>query len=221
MRYHRLRFDIWLCLAVSFLISQLPVQAAERILSGTYVSYTEKHMVAEGEVGGVAGATVYQAQNVEDLLSHETFTVVSPGIEYRNRGAGYYDGMYLYALTLPSGERVAARINGESVQHTGETIYDGEAILPVGCLVYTDLTDSPSFLEQIEYSLPLSRTDFYVDMVGAGERLSEDTYTKLPVMLIQLLTMVISFAALHTVGAKLGIFPYLLAPKNRKKSEWE
>lgn len=221
MRYYRLRFDIWLCLIVSFLIGQIPVKIAERILSQTYVSYTEDHTVADGQVGGAAGDTVYRAQNVEDLLSHETFTVVSPGIEYRNRGAGYYDGRYMYALTLPSGERVAARINGDSVQHTGETIYDGEAVLPVGRLVYADLTESPSFLEQIEHSEPLSRTDFYVDMLGEGERLSQEDYTRLPVIPIQLLTMVISFAALHTVGAKLGIFPYFFPPKNKKKPEWE
>lgn len=218
MRYHHLSFDVWLCLLISFLLSQIPVKIAERILSHTYTSYLEEHAVADGEVGGVAGEDVYRAEDVEDLLSHETFTVISPGIEYRNRGAGYYDGRYMYALTLPSGERVAARINGESVQHTGETIYDGETILPVGRLVYEDLSDSTSFLEQIEHSRPLDRTDFYVDMLGEGERMDQEDYIKTPLLLIRLLSLAILFPILHAVGARLGIFPYFFPPKKKEQS---
>lgn len=131
MRYHNLRFDIWLCLLLSFLLSFIPVKIAESILSQKYDEYVEEHKVSDGDIGGKASDDLYRAQNVEDLLSHETFTVVSPGIEYRNKGAGYHNNYYFQALTLPSGEKIAAIINEKSVIRTGESIYSGDTILPV------------------------------------------------------------------------------------------
>lgn len=221
MRYHNLRFDIWLCLLLSFLISLIPVKIAESILPQKYESYVEEHTVADGDIGGVADESVYRAQNVEDLLSHNTFTVVSPGIEYRNHGAGYYGGYYMHALTLPSGERVAARINMDSVQSTGDSIFSGDSILPVGNIVYEDLTSNETFISQIEYKEKLSRTDFYVDMLGNGGKLSEEDYTQVPITMIQVITIIIAFPIFHSLGARIGIFPYFWAPKNKKSSEWE
>lgn len=110
------RFDLWLSLALSFLVSLGTVRLADQIMDKTYDSYVESHVVADGEIGGIAGADVFRAQSVGDLLTHDTFTVVSPGIEYMNRGAGYFNNWYMYALTLPSGERVAAVINFDSLQ---------------------------------------------------------------------------------------------------------
>lgn len=221
MRRHWLRYDIWICLALSCVISLLPAKIAETILAGTYETYVEEHTVAEGEIGGAAGDDIWRAQNVEELLSHPVFTVVSPGIEYCNRGAGYYGGHYMYALTLPSGERVAACINMDSVQHSGETIYDGEAVLPVGQIVYEDLTQSENFLEQIEHSQKLTRTDFYVDMLGEGGTMGEEDYSDMPVTVTRVLSVVILFPILHMLGAKLGVFPYFFAPRKEKKQEWE
>ncbi len=146
------RFDLWLSLALSFLVSLGTVWLAEQILDKTYLDYVQSHEVADGEIGGVAGADVFRAQNVEDLLAHDTFTVVSPGIQYMNRGAGYFGSWYLYALTLPSGERVAAVINFDSLVRSGEDIYSGETTLPVGRVVYEDLEGSETFLSQIEHS---------------------------------------------------------------------
>lgn len=221
MRYHHLRFDIWLCLALSVLISFLPVKIAEQILPKAYEAYEEEHTVADGEIGGAAGESVYRAENVADLLSHETFTVVSPGIEYRNRGGGYYGSYYMDALTLPSGELVAACINNDSVQTTGEGIYRGDSILPVGRIVYEDLTENETFLNQIQYKEKLSRTDFYVDMLGSGGKLSEEDYTQLPITLIRIGTVILCFPLLHMLGSKLGIFPVFFMRKKKKTSEWE
>ena len=143
------------------------------------------------------------------------------GIEYRNRGAGYHNGIYTYALTLPSGEIVAARINGDSVKQTGEDIFSGDNILPVGKIVYEDLTKDEYFIGQIEYKEKLSRTDFYVDMLGNGGKLSEEDYKKSSTLLIQLSTIIISFAVLHALGSKIGIFPYFFEPKKKQESEWK
>lgn len=221
MRYHYLRFDIWLCLLISVLLSFVPVKIMEGILPKAYESYEEEHTVAEGQIGGTADETVYRAQNVEDLLSHDTFTVISPGIEYRNRGGGYYDGYYMHSLILPSGERVAARINEDAVQRPEESIYRGDSTLPVGRIVYEDLTQNPTFIHQIEYTEPLTRKDFYVDMLGGAAKLSKEDYTQMPIMLAQIITVVIAFPILHAIGAKIGIFPYFIGPKKKQESEWK
>ena len=220
MRYHRLRFDIWLCLLLSVGLSLLPANLVRHLMPKNYESYVEEHTVAEGEIGGKAGEDVFRAENIEDLETHDTFTVISPGIEYRNRGSGYYGNRYLQALTLPSGERVAAAINMENVQGEGD-YYTGEATLPLGKIVWEDLTENESFINQIEYTEPLSRTDFYVDMMGNGGKLSQEDYTEPVVMLVQILTVVIFFPLFHALGSKVGIFPAFFTRKKKKESEWD
>lgn len=218
MRRVSLRFDIWLCLALAYLVSLIPAKILEKQLPAAYEGYVEEHTVAEGEIGGVAGESVYRAQSVADLESHETFTIVSDGIEYRNRGAGFYNNWYMYAVTLPSGELVAACVNGDSVQIEGETMMSGDNILPVGRLVYEDLTQNETFLEQIQHAEPLSRTDFYVDMLGEGGRVSEEDYTETPVIAVQMLVVVLLFPLLHTLGSSLGIFPRFFPPRKKKNA---
>lgn len=221
MRYHNLRFDIWLCLLLSVGLAWGIGQIAENLLKDKYVEHLEDHKVEEGKIGGIAGDDVFKAQSVEDLLSHDTFTVVSPGIEYRNKGAGYFDGMYLYALTLPSGEKVAARINNDSVVSDSDSIFSGNSTLPVGQIIKVDLTKEKTFLEQIEYKEPLDRKDFYIDMVGEAEVYSEESFIESPVMLTQIITVIITFPIFHMIGSKIGIFPYIIAPKKKQEEKWD
>lgn len=181
----------------------------------------ESHTVAAGEIGGTAGPEVFRAQSIDDLLSHDTFTVLSPGIEYRNRGAGWYNGWYMYSLILPSGELVAAVINTENVQVEG-SYYTGTATLPVGRVMYEDLTSSESFIHQIEYLEPLTRRDFYVDMMGQGGKVSQEDYYETPTTLVQGITIVLCFPILHMLGSKIGIFPpFFVRRKKEQTSEWE
>ena len=208
MRYHHLRFDIWLCLLLALFVSICPAALAQRVMSGKYENYVKEHTAAKGEVGGMAREDLFRAQTVEDLETHDTFTVVSPGIEYRNRGAGYFGSQYLYALTLPSGERVAADINMESVQIDGE-YYTGEATLPTGRIVRKDLASNENFISQITHSEPLSRTDFYIDFTGPA------------VFSARVITVIIFFPLFHAIGSKLGIFPAFIGSRKKQKSEWE
>lgn len=220
MRRRILPFDVWLCLALAFLVSLGTGKIAGVAAEKWYAAEVEAHAPVDGEIGGAAGEEVFRAQNVEDLLSHDTFTVISPGIEFRNRGAGYYGGRYFQALTLPSGELVAAWINGESIQEVGGTDYfSSDKILPLGRVVYEDLTSNQTFLDQIQYSEPLSRTDFYVDMVGDTAVLDEEQATETPVLMVQLITVAVFMPLFHMLGSKLGIFPAYFAKK--KKSEWD
>ena len=224
MRYHRMRFDIWLTLLIAFGISLGAVKVTELILTETYKSYVEKHTAADGDIGGRAGKDVFRAQSVDDLLGHDTFTIVSPGIEYRNRGAGYYGSYYLYAVTLPSGERVAAAINMEGVQYEGD-YYSSDHTLPVGRVVYEDLTSNEYFMDQIEFREPLSRTDFYVDMLGVGGKASQKDYTSNYTGVVQMVTILICFPLIHALGARIGLFPYFFAPRKKtgeeQKGEWD
>lgn len=221
MRRRYLRFDVWLCLLFAYLVSLGTTAVANKLLPKMYEEHKEEHQVADGEVGGVADDSLFRAQSVDDLLSHDLFTIVSSGIAYRNEGSGFYDGMYLYSVELPSGERVAARINNDSVVTDGDSIFTGNSTLPVGRVVKEDLGADETFLGQIEYSDPLDRTDFYVDMVGEAEIQSEESFVDTPVLLVQLLTIFLTFPVFHALGAKLGLFPYFFAPRKKQKSEWE
>ena len=144
MRLHRLRFDIWLCLLVAYLVSLGTGAAASALSAATYDGYAEVHSAAPGQAGSPAGPEVPRAQSIAELLELDTFTVLSQGIAYRNEGAGYFEGSYLYNLALPSGERVAARIHTESVQD-GEKFASGEVVLPVGRVIWADLEEDPAF----------------------------------------------------------------------------
>jgi len=221
MRYRVLRFDIWLCLLFSVLLAMGAEKIASPILNKNYENYTDDHKVSKGEIGGVAGDDIYRVQSVEDILSHDVFTIESPGIEYRNRGAGYYQGMYLYAVRLPSGEIVAARINSDSVVSDSDSIYSGKSTLPVGKVIKANLKEEKTFLDQIEYKEPLSRRDFYIDMVGEAETISSEYYIDGTIMIIQILVVVCTFPIFHMIGSKLGIFPYFFAPKKKKEQEWD
>lgn len=217
MRINRLRSDIWICMLIAVLCAWLAGSITEKLAALGYSEYEAEHAVAAGDIGGIAGDDVFRAQSVDDILTHDVFTVVSHGIEYRNRGAGFYGSYYMYALTLPSGEIVAAVINGDSVLFDGEDIFSGDNTLPVGRVVYEDLTQNESFLSQIEYSRPLSRHDFYVDMSGKSGHLSEDDYVGLPKMVVQIVVFIAIFALIHYVGSQLGIFPAFF----RRKTENE
>ncbi len=221
MRYHYLRFDIWICLLLSFLLSLGTEKISTTILQDKYKEHKQEHKVDVGQVGGIADENVFRAQSVEDLLNHDLFTVVSPGIEYRNKGAGYYKGFYMHALTLPSGEIVAARINSESVVSDSDSIYSGNSTLPVGKIIKEDLTKEKYFIEQIEYKEPLTRTDFYIDMVGDAAIKSEESFIEGPTIVLQFLTIIITFPIFHTIGSKLGIFPCFYQRKSKKQSDWE
>ncbi len=97
----------------------------------------------------------------------------------------------------------------------------GDSILPVGRIIYEDLMKDSYFINQIEYKEELRRVDFYIDMLGEGEKVSEEYYTETPIMLSQILTVVISFPILHYLGSKYGIFPYFFEPKNKKEKAEE
>ncbi len=222
MRIRRMRFDIWLCGLIALGIAWLVGKGVEAVAPATYDSYVEEHQVEDGEVGGIAGEDVFRAESVDDMLSHDRFTVLSHGIEYRNEGGGYYHSSYFQNLLLPSGERVAALINEDSVQQLGDDYYSSDKILPVGKVVYEDLSQDQTFLKQIGYSHKLTRTDFYVDMRGGGGTVSQDTYVGNYVPLFQIIAFIIVFPLAHAAGSKLGIFPQFFSFKKKEnKSEWD
>lgn len=224
MRYTRMRFDIGFTLLIAVVISLGTTKLTQMIVPALYEKHVEDHTVADGDIGGKAGPEVFRAQSVADLLSHDTFTILSDGIEYCNRGGGYYGNHYMNAVTLPSGELVAAVINSDSVQSEGD-YFSGVNTLPVGRVVFEDLESSESFLRQIEHSEPLSRHDFYIDMLGTGGKVQEWDYVQGWTGTVLTVTILVCFPLIHSLGAKLGIFPYFFPPRPKKgeeqKSEWD
>ena len=220
MRYTRMRFDIGFTLLIAVVISLGTTKLTQMIVPALYEKHVEDHTVADGDIGGKAGAEVFRAQDVDDLLSHDTFTILSDGIEYCNRGGGYYGNHYMNAVTLPSGELVAAVINSDSVQSEGD-YFSGVNTLPVGRVVFEDLESSESFLRQIEHSEPLSRHDFYIDMLGTGGKVQEWDYVQGWTGTVLTVTILVCFPLIHSLGAKLGLFPFFFVPKKERESEWE
>lgn len=221
MHAYHMRYDVLISMGAAFLAAWGVGKGVDMVSAMTYSGYAEEHTVADNEVGGIAGEDIFRADCIEDLLSHDTFTIVSEGISYRNDGGGYYKNEYLQNVELPSGERVAALINQTSVQNTGDSIYSGEAVLPVGQVVYEDLTQSENFLNQIQYGYKLDRTDFYVDMMGAGGIASLENYQEYKKMPFQIAAFFLVFPLFHALGSRLGVFPYFFEPREKKKkSQW-
>ena len=113
----------------------------------------------------------------------------------------------------------------ENVQYDGE-YYSSDHTLPVGKVVWADLTDDEYFMQQISYGDPLTRTDFYVDMWGVGGAMDQEDYFEHRVDAVQAVVTIICFPLLHSIGAKLGLFPYFFPPRKKKgeeeqKGEWD
>ena len=218
MRLRRLRFDIWVCMLLAYLISMGAVAITSAISDATYEEYVADHSALSGEAGSLAGEDVPRAQSVQDLLTMDTFTILSQGISYRNEGEGYYEDMYLYNLALPSGERVAAYINLESVQTQGD-IYSGEVVLPVGRLVWANLEEDEAFMQQITVGYPLNRTDFYVDMTGNAARYSEEYREEHYTKWAQGITILVCFPLFHALGSHFGLFPAFFPSRRQKETD--
>ncbi len=98
--------------------------------------------------------------------------------------------MYLSSLELPSGERVAARINGNAVKREGGSIYSGENSFAGWTSCEGRFGKFRDLLSQIEHRDKLSRKDFYIDMVGDAAIQSEESFIEeAPAVLIQLATV--------------------------------
>ena len=223
MRAYHMRYDVLISMGAAFLASWGVGKGVDVVTAMTYSSYVQEHTVAENQVGGIAGDEIFRAESIDDLLSHDTFTIVSEGISYRNDGGGYYNNQYMQNVELASGERVAALIEISSVQNTGADIFSGDAILPVGQVVYEDLTPSENFMTQIQSGYKLDRTDFYVDMMGHGGAASLENYQEYKKIPYQAAAFIIVFPLFHALGSRLGVFPYFFEPreKKKKKSEWD
>ena len=177
MRRYRMRFDVWLSFLLACGIAYLVGLGVDKITERTYEGYRESRLVEDGVVGGAATEDIYRITCIDDIKSHELFTLETEGIDYRNEGGGYFETRFLYSVELPSGERVAMWINNENVVSDGD-YFTGINTLPVGRIVEADLAADESFMNQINHdgSRPLTATDFYVDMVGEGGYVSEDSY---------------------------------------------
>ena len=216
-----LPYDAAICLCLAALIAWGVGILTGKVAESSWERQKEELAPQSGEVGGIAGKEVFRVETVEDMLSHDTFTIECPYHNFYNDGTGYYKNLGLAVLTLPSGERVAAQFNQESMQYIGQDpLYGGgDMILPVGRVVYEDLTSNELFLNQIEHGGALSRRDFYVDMAGTAVLTRKTDTMDTAKTLAQIITVMILYPIFHTLGSKLGLWnPYF---RKRNQSEWE
>jgi len=216
MRIYKIRFDVLICIILSALVVLGISKALPIFYSMLYDRYAQTHMVSDGDVGGKAGEDVYRVQSVEEILSHDTFTVQAEYGSVMTADTGYFGGIYLLNLELPSGERVAACINDDAMQENYEEDY---FLMPVGKVVEADLSKDAEFISRIEHSEALSRTDFYLDMNGNGATglVSAESYDKQYTVYIQAIAAVLNFVIFHVLGCKLGLFPQLIPIKRKKE----
>lgn len=214
MRVYKVRYDILICMILAALVVMGVVKTLPSVYSAVYSNYVKKHTVDAGEIGGAAGKDVFRAQSVDDLLSHDTFTVECNSDRFMIAESGYFGDIYLKNLELPSGEWVAACINQDGAQQGDDDSY----LMPVGRVVYADLSKDTKFLGYIEKYDPLTRKDFYLDMVGNGSAVSRDPedYDEKYTLYVKAATAVVSFTAFHIIGVKLGFFPSFIPRKKQK-----
>ncbi len=218
MGINRIRDDILFCFIIAFLLSAGAGALTQRAAEYGYDAYVARRGVPDGAVGGKAVDSTCRARSVEDLLSNQLFTVECSFDDAMSYGHGYYGKSYLRILPLDSGEMVAANINLDSTaMRPGTDFLDDDYIMPVGQVVYEDLTKDEKFMSRIESRHQLSRTDFYIDMWGTGQLKEKKDYIKTRVETARVATGVVSFVLLHMLGSGLGVFPYIFAPRKARK----
>ena len=82
-----------------------------------------------------------------------------------------------------------------------------------------DLSKDVEFINGIERSDALSRTDFYLDMnrnSGSG-LVSVESYDEQYTIYIKAIAAVLCFMAFHIAGCKAGIFPSLIPGKKKRE----
>ena len=223
IRHRILRFDIWLCMLIAFFAAYGVTYLMQTFLiPKQYEAHTTSAVIPMNEIGAMAGEDVLRVDSIEDMLSADTFTILSPNLEYRNIGMGFASVGSLYAITLPSGEIVPGMFNGSMVQSIRTEEYGNTSVLPVGKVVWMDLSKEDGFMNQINSMCTLSRSDFYIDMVGTGGVQSLDNYSEKPILIAQFVTFILIFLGVHYLGAKFGILPqFFNFPQKQSPSEWE
>lgn len=145
---------VWACLAllVTALLTEFVIGPA------VYPVYLADRTLGEGSVGAPSSDDTPVAESVADMERLERFTLVTTGVVLK------YDtindqGTVYHRITLPSGEKIVARINQRNLQKTGEP---GVYRLPVGC--WREWPGEPPGPVMIHAGRLV--TNRYVDMVG-------------------------------------------------------
>lgn len=103
MRIYRIRNDVLICFIVAYLVTWGAGSLTERVAAQMYENYVESNRVADGEIGGKAGEEVFRVQSVEDILSHDRFTMVADINMVRVLAGGYFGRTYLRQFTAAFG----------------------------------------------------------------------------------------------------------------------
>lgn len=164
-----------------------------------YPLYRAKNAPDGKKVGTASLEDTPVAGSVADMERLERFTLITTGVVLK------YDtindqGTIYHRLTLPSGEKVVARINQSALTKTGEA---GVYRLPVGCWREWEGEPPPAVMVHQERYI----TDRYVDMVGkARPVLSQAVFCHSLATVVQPIAFLLSGGLYLVLGAYRGRF---------------
>lgn len=167
---HRFATCVLLVMPVVFLISIFLPPVIAPLL---YPYYASQFHVGDGDVGSPASADTPAASSIAEMMENERFTV-HPADPYWDdiEGPVILDNVRYYALLLPSGERISARVRMKAVTESGSE--DLPDTLPVGTLRRIE----PKEIRGNGAELRLTTTEYYVDMIGDfGKILSQKDFS--------------------------------------------
>lgn len=84
-----LPYDAAICLCLAALIAWGVGILTGKVAESSWERQKEKLAPESGEVGGIAGKEVFRVETVEDMLSHDTFTIECPYHNFYNDGTGW------------------------------------------------------------------------------------------------------------------------------------
>ncbi len=207
-----LRWDIFLTVLLAFLLGSGAQWCANQLAHGRYEAYQAEHAAEAGTVGAPATDGLVRAKTMADLENNQFFTLEMGQVTYISNSPGpWIDGFRWSIFTLDDGTRIAAKVNGDSVVYRDTSvgyITSSDAILPVGTLVYEELTDEQ--IEAMDQYHGVTVTNCYIDMEGGHATISESDFTDYMGLTVFFAVFVLSFLLIRLIGVRTRLFPRII-----------
>lgn len=216
MRLHRLRFDIWLCLLVAYLVSlgtgpQPPPSARPRMTA--MQRFTPLLLARRAVLPGQRFPGHRASRSCWSWILSQCSPKVLPTAT-RERAILRAATSIIWPSPPGNGWLPASILRAYRMERSS---HPGRLSSRWARVIWADLEEDPAFLEQITSGYPLDRTDFYVDMAGEAVRYSQEERTENHVIVVQLVTVLVCFPLLHALGSRSGIFPRFLSHRAEGK----
>lgn len=207
-----LRWDIFLTVVLAFFLGIGARWCANQLAHGRYEAYQAEHAAEEGTIGAPAADNLVRARTLADMKKNQLFTMEMGHITYISNSSGpWIDGFRWNIFTLEDGERIAAKVNGDSVVYVDTSVgymTSSDAVLPIGTLVREPLTQEQ--IEAMEQYHGVTVTDCYIDMEGGHATVSESDFTDYMGIIAFFGAFALSFFLIRLIGVRTEVFPRII-----------